>query len=269
MASSKQAKPYVSAEDFLESFGGNVDDAIKALRRVSARPKRTTAKPTGPVVVSVSDLTKKYKVGKQQVDALKGVSLDIHEGEFVAFTGPSGSGKSTLLQLIGGLDKPSAGSVSVDGQDLTKLSDKRLSHFRNQTVGFVFQFFYLQPFLKLGTNLEVPAMFARAKRSERQPNVKRLAEAVGLADRLGHLPKELSGGQMQRAAIARALLNKPKLLLADEPTGNLDSENGRAIIELFEQARRDYGTTIIVVTHDPKIAAQADREIVLKDGVLA
>lgn len=156
----------------------------------------------------------------------------------------------------------------MDGRELGKLSDRKLSVFRGQTIGFVFQFFYLQPFLRLQTNLEVPAMFARVKRSERQASTARLAEAVGLADRLKHLPKELSGGQMQRAAIARALMNKPKLILADEPTGNLDSQNGEAIISLFEQVRRDYGATVIVVTHDPKIAARADREIHLKDGVI-
>lgn len=259
-----------SAEEYLREFDGDIDAAIAALKAAhQPRPAKIPHKTlNGPVLVSVQDLTKHYKVGRQKVDALKGVSIDIKQGEFVAFTGPSGSGKSTLLQLIGGLDKPSEGSVHVDGKNITRLSDRQLSNFRGQTIGFVFQFFYLQPFLRLQTNLEVPGMFARTKRGERSTHARELAKEVGLDDRLKHLPKELSGGQMQRAAIARALLNKPKLILADEPTGNLDSKNGAAIIDLFEQVRRDYGTTVIVVTHDPKVAARADREIKLKDGVI-
>jgi len=254
------------AKDFLEQFN-SLDAAIAALQAAAqSTQKKPARKPTGPVLIRTEHLSKQYKIGKQQVNALNDVSIEIHEGEFVAFTGPSGSGKSTLLQLIGGLDKPSDGSVSVDGQDLTKLSDRNLSTFRNSTIGFVFQFFYLQPFLDLQTNLTVPAIFANKNRTERLASAQQLAEAVGLGDRLQHLPKEMSGGQMQRAAIARALLNKPKLLLADEPTGNLDSVNGAAIIELFEKVRREFGTTIVVVTHDPKVAAHADREITLQDG---
>jgi putative ABC transport system ATP-binding protein len=257
------------AKEFLELFDGDLNAAITALQKVPLR--RTTApkiEATGPILVSVEHLSKEYKIGKQHVAALKDVSLTIREGEFVAFTGPSGSGKSTLLQLIGGLDKPSGGSIVIDGKSLTRLSDRRLSNFRNQTIGFVFQFFYLQPFLRLETNLEVPGMFSRTKRKQRVARAQELAAAVGLQDRMRHLPKELSGGQMQRAAIARALLNRPKLILADEPTGNLDSTNGQAIIDLFEQVRKDFGTTIIIVTHDPKVASHADREIILEDGVV-
>jgi ABC-type lipoprotein export system ATPase subunit len=254
-------------ESFVALFDGDTEAAIDALRR---RADRAVRRPgvvlSGPVLVDVANISKSYKVGKRRVEALKNVSLQIRQGEFVVFTGPSGSGKSTLLQLIGGLDKPADGKVLVDNKDLTKLSDRQLSNFRNRTVGFVFQFFYLQPFLRLQTNLEVPGMFARTNRQERTQRIRELANAVSLDDRLGHLPKELSGGQMQRAAIARALLNKPKLILADEPTGNLDSVNGRAIIDLFKKVRDEFGTTIIVVTHDPNVAAQADREIVLKDG---
>lgn len=252
---------------FLDLFEGDVEAAVAALRQLgSPAPARKTAAASGPVLVDVSELSKTYKVGRQHIDALNGVSLQIHEGEFVAFTGPSGSGKSTLLQLIGGLDKPSRGHVIVDGRDLTKLSDRKLSVFRNRTIGFVFQFFYLQPFLRLEANLEVPGMFARVKKHDRAEHAGSLAAAVGLQDRLRHLPKEMSGGQMQRAAIARAMLNRPKLILADEPTGNLDSTNGKAIIDLFEQMRKDFGTTIVIVTHDPKVAAHADREIAMEDG---
>ncbi len=258
--------------EFIRLFEDDPMNAIEAIRSYGTKRQATKNKnrpePNTPVLVQIDDVKKSYKVGRQRVDALNGVSLKVHEGEFIALTGASGSGKSTLLQLIGGLDKPSQGTVVVDGVSLAKMRDSKLSKFRNQTIGFVFQFFYLQPFLKVSTNLEVPGMFARTKRKTRRETVGHLAEAVGLEDRLRHLPRELSGGQMQRAAIARALLNRPKILLADEPTGNLDSVNGKAIIDLFETIRRQFGTTVIVVTHDPSIAARADREIKLKDGVI-
>ncbi|QQS19196.1 ABC transporter ATP-binding protein [Candidatus Saccharibacteria bacterium] len=208
-------------------------------------------------------------MAKTHVEALKGVSLQIHKGEFVAITGTSGSGKSTLLQLMGGLDKPSKGSIVVHDQDLHKLHDGKLSRFRNRTIGFVFQFFYLQPFLRLQTNLEVPAMFARTKRALRKNKSAELAETVGLGDRLRHYPRELSGGQMQRAAIARALQNDPEILLADEPTGNLDHANATAIFDLFKQIRDERGTTVVVVTHDLALAGMADRSIHMSDGAIA
>lgn len=254
------------AQRYLDLFQGDKQAAISYLMRQPARQKHEAVTNTNPVIVEIENVSKHYKVGRQRVEAVKNVSLNIREGEFIALTGPSGSGKSTLLQLIGGLDKPNNGRVVVNKQDISRLSDRKLSMFRGQTIGFVFQFFYLQPFLNLQTNLEVPGMFARTKHSQRQQKVQELAGKVGLAERLKHRPKELSGGQMQRAAIARALLNGPKIVLADEPTGNLDSVNGQAIIDLFEQIRKDYGTTIVVVTHDSSVAARADREISLKDG---
>lgn len=252
---------------FLDLFDGDVDAAIEYLKnnplKINKKPKVIN---NNPVIIKTSNTSKSYKVGRQKIMALDDVSLEIKEGEFVSFTGPSGSGKSTLLQLIGGLDKPSNGLVEVAGNNLAKLSDRKLSMFRGQTIGFVFQFFYLQPFLNLQTNLEVAGMFARTKPDLRHQKAEELAEKVGLSERLKHRPKELSGGQMQRAAIARALLNNPKIILADEPTGNLDSKNGQAIIDLFETIRKDYGTTVIIVTHDKTIANRTDREIVLSDG---
>lgn len=242
--------------------------AAAAVRAAKAQAKQVSEyRPNSDeIIVKVDSLSKSYKVGKQHIQALDGVSVDVHRGEFVAITGTSGSGKTTLLQLIGGLDKPSTGTVNVNGQNLAKLRDGKLSTFRNQTIGFVFQFFYLQPFLSLQTNVEVPAMFARSPRKERHARSAELAANVDLSDRLKHLPRELSGGQMQRAAIARALQNKPQLLLADEPTGNLDRTNAIAIFDLFRKIRDDQGTTVIVVTHDMELAANADRVISMRDG---
>lgn len=217
-------------------------------------------------LVDVDNVVKQYMVGKRPVTALAGVSLQIYEGEFLAITGSSGSGKSTLLQLIGALDKPDCGSIAINGVMLSKLNDRQLSEFRNKTLGFVFQFFYLQPFLNLKDNLSIPALFANMPFSEQAARVNEMAAAVGLGDRLHHLPKELSGGQIQRAAIARALINRPRIILADEPTGNLDSKNSAGIIQLLQKARNDLGTTVVIITHDQNIATQADRAIQLKDG---
>lgn len=273
MTAEKSRATEQAIEQYLALFDSPTD-AILAIRdhlepQRHTAPKQPVVSADAPVVISTKNLARHYKVGKKRVEALRGVSIDIQQGEFVALTGASGSGKSTLLQSIGGLDKPSGGTITVDGVNIAKLSDAKLSTFRNATIGFVFQFFYLQPFLTVKQNIEVPGMFAGTKRSLRHPAATEMATAVGLEERLLHMPSELSGGQMQRVAIARALLNKPKILLADEPTGNLDSKNSRLIIELFDKIRRDFGTTIIIVTHDRDIAAHADREIRLKDGVLA
>ena len=220
------------------------------------------------VIIKATNVVKEYKIGKQKIRAVDSVSLEVNKGEFIALVGVSGSGKSTLLHLLGGLDKATSGEVVVNGQEIRKMSDRRLSQFRNQTIGFVFQSFYLQPFLTLRRNIEVASMPQRMKRAERKQRIEELARQVGLYDRLNHRPRELSGGQIQRAAIARALLNRPAIILADEPTGNLDSANSHDIIQLFQQIREQYGTTVIIATHDTEVAAQADRVITLKDGRL-
>jgi ABC-type lipoprotein export system ATPase subunit len=257
------------ARQLLAASGNDVNVAKAAINRASLnRSEKKVPQHGDEVIVHVDHVSKHYKVGKTKVDALKDISLDIYKGEFVAITGTSGSGKSTLLQLIGGLDKPNAGVIEVHGQDLAKLRDGKLSTFRNRTIGFVFQFFYLQPFLNLQTNIEVPGMFSRTPRSERHARSNELAGTVGLGDRTKHLPRELSGGQMQRAAIARALQNNPGILLADEPTGNLDRTNAMAIFDLFRDIRKQSGTTVVVVTHDLELADNADRVIHMSDGAL-
>ena len=274
-----RAPSSAGAADFLARFDGDLEAAIAALRAAAGTgtpattapiptPRRPARPRSGLALIDVTDLRKTYTVGRQKIQALDGVSLTIDEGEFVALVGASGSGKSTLLQLIGGLDKPSAGRIVVDGADIGRMRDAKLSTFRNSTIGFVFQFFYLQPFLQLVTNTEVPGMFAGTKRGPRREHALSLIDEVGLTERAKHRPREMSGGQMQRAAIARALLNRPKLLLADEPTGNLDSVTGATIMDLFEQIRDESGTTVVMVTHDEEMAARADRTIRLRDGLI-
>ena len=222
----------------------------------------------GGAMISTESLTKRYRVGGHDLLATNNVSLSINRSEFVAIVGESGSGKSTLLQLLGGLDKPTSGSIVINGVEVTGLSDGKLSQFRNRTIGFVFQSFYLQPFLTLRRNIEVAAMPSRMKRDIRRARTDRLAEQVGLADRLDYYPRQLSGGQIQRVAIARALFNKPPILLADEPTGNLDSQNSRGIIALFRQICDEWGTTVVVVTHSREVAMVADRVVTVKDGAI-
>jgi putative ABC transport system ATP-binding protein len=206
-------------------------------------------------------------MGETEVRALNGVSLTINDGEWVAITGPSGSGKSTLMAILGCLDSPTSGSYQLDGTDVAKMSDDRLAKVRNQKIGFVFQQFNLLARTSALENVELPLLYS--SQNHRRDRARSALEAVGLQDRLGHRPSELSGGQQQRVAIARALVSEPSILLADEPTGNLDSKTGKEIMELFSELHRTRGITVIFVTHDPAIAANAQRVIKISDGVVA
>jgi putative ABC transport system ATP-binding protein len=216
-------------------------------------------------VVEGRDLVKRYESGEDTLEALKGVGVAVEAGEFIAVMGPSGSGKSTLLNLLGLLDEPTEGTVLIDGEDATRLSDRERTRVRKRTVGFVFQNFYLIPTLTARENVEVPRLLDRD--AETQARAADLLERVGLGDRLDHRPGQLSGGQKQRVAIARSLVNEPRILLADEPTGNLDRETGATILGEFERVT-DEGVAVVAVTHDPQVADFADRTVQIVDGRL-
>jgi putative ABC transport system ATP-binding protein len=220
----------------------------------------------GGTVVSALDLTKRYGDGSTAVDALRGVSLDVQAGELVAVMGPSGSGKSTLMHILAGLDKPSSGTVSVAGTEITTLADAKLTRLRRAHIGFVFQFFNLLPMLSAEDNVVLPLSIAGEKPDARW--LDELLEQTGLTDRRRHRPSELSGGQQQRVALARALVTRPTILFADEPTGNLDSKTGGEILELLRSSVDAYGQTTVMVTHEPRAAAIADRVLFLADGLI-
>ena len=219
-------------------------------------------------IIHAEELTKTYLMGQVEVNALRGASFDIHEGEFVAIMGPSGSGKSTLMNLIGCLDTPTSGRLMVSDNNVAELSDRRLAKLRGETVGFVFQTFNLIPRISALDNVLLPMGFvANVPKGERPQRAKELLEHVGLGHRITHMPSELSGGERQRVAIARALANDPKLILADEPTGNLDTKTGAAILDLFDDLH-DEGRTLVMVTHDPNVAERAQRRIQIVDGLI-
>ncbi len=216
-------------------------------------------------MIHLEQISREFQVGEETVHALKNINLDISDGEYVALMGPSGSGKSTLLNVIGCLDHPNSGSYSLDGKDVTTLDETELSLIRRNRIGFVFQFFHLIPRLDAAGNVELPMIFAGIPRDERRQRVLRALESVGLAHRAKHRPNQLSGGERQRTAIARAVVMQPSVLLADEPTGNLDSHSGQEIVELIEKMNRE-GLTVVVVTHDPGVGKRARRMITLRDG---
>jgi putative ABC transport system ATP-binding protein len=221
----------------------------------------------GESLLIAQDLRREYHMGDELVRAVRGVSLRVNRGDYVAIVGPSGCGKSTLLNLIGGIDHPTVGSVTIDGMRIDQMSDAEATRFRLRHVGFVFQRFYLMPALTAIENVELPMAEARLPRNHRLRRARELLAYVGLGERCDHRPAQLSGGEQQRVAIARALANKPQLLVADEPTGELDAKTGTEMIELIAQVNRD-GTTIIVVTHDEDLARAARRVVHMRDGVI-
>jgi ABC-type lipoprotein export system ATPase subunit len=220
-------------------------------------------------LLSARALTKTYVMGKRALEVLRGVDLSVARGEFLALRGASGAGKSTLLHLIGGLDTPNAGEIHFNGQNLAAFSESELTHFRNHSVGFVFQSYYLLPELDALENVCLPARVARVAAAQAEARGRELLSRVGLQDRVEHKPYELSGGEQQRVAIARALINEPELLLADEPTGNLDSRTGGEIIELLKNLRAEKQMTLIIATHDANVAATAPKVVELVDGRIA
>jgi len=219
-------------------------------------------------VIETQNLKKRYQMGKLDVSALNGVNLRVEAGEFMSIMGPSGSGKTTLLNLIGALDRPSEGNVFIKGTDIARLSDDELADLRNREIGFVFQFFNLMARMSALKNVEMPMAFAGVPQEKRKRRATELLEKVGLGDRLDHRPTELSGGEQQRVAIARALVNEPSVVLCDEPTGNVDTETGKEIIEVLRELNKEQRQTFVIVTHDPLVAGSVDRIAHMQDGLI-
>ena len=217
-------------------------------------------------VVRLENVVKTYSMGESEVHALRGISFKIEQGEFLSIMGPSGSGKSTCMNMIGCLDRPTSGLVEINGKETAKMTEKELAVLRNQTVGFVFQQYHLIASMNVLENVMLPLKYAHVEKAQRVERAKEALAAVGLGDRMKHRPHELSGGQKQRVAIARAMVTQPKILLADEPTGALDSATGKQVMELFTKINKEQGTTVIIVTHDPRIGESTKRCIKILDG---
>jgi putative ABC transport system ATP-binding protein len=220
-------------------------------------------------MIKLENVSKTYYMGGEPINALSNINLIVAEGEMVAVIGPSGSGKSTLLHIIGGLDSPTSGEVTINGQKLSNSSDTELAHYRNRSVGFVFQTFNLHPTYNALENVAMPLIFSKVPPTERLKRASEVLETMGLSKRSSHLPNQLSGGERQRVCIARALVTKPKLILADEPTGNLDSKTGDLILKLLQQLNRERGITLLLVTHNTDIAEEAPRTLFMRDGQIA
>lgn len=220
-------------------------------------------------IVSLMDVSKQYVRGRERINVLDGIDLNIQAGEFVAFMGPSGSGKTTLLNLIAGIDQPTTGTITVAGRDIQQMTSKSLARFRSEHIGFVFQFYNLLPFLTAQKNVELPLLLTNLSGSQRKKNAATALQTVDLADRARHKPGELSGGQQQRVAIARAIVSDPQILVCDEPTGDLDRENASEILELLDALHREFSKTVIMVTHDPLAAERAERILTLNKGQFA
>ena len=219
-------------------------------------------------VTKVVNATRTFKIGEVETKALRGVDLSVQNGEFTALVGPSGSGKTTLLQLIGLLDQPTSGTVFINGKEATRLNRDQRADLRKGTIGFIFQFFALIPTLTAYENVELPLLLNGMKPAERKARVNEMLEAVGLTDRAHHRPDQLSGGQQQRVAVARALSIKPSMILADEPTANLDTENGKQVMEIMQKLNKDTGVTFVFATHDPRVIGYAKRVVTLRDGMI-
>jgi len=222
----------------------------------------------GSSLIQVRGLDKRYQRGSEEIDVLRGLNLDVDKGDFVAFMGPSGSGKTTLLNLLGGLDVPSKGAITVAGDEITHMSRSKLTHWRARHVGFIFQMYNLIPVLTAYQNVELPLLLTRLSKAERRKHIETALAVVGLGDRMNHYPRQLSGGQEQRVAIARAIVSDPTFLLCDEPTGDLDRKSADEIMDLIERLVREYSKTVLMVTHDPLVAQRAHTTLHLNKGVL-